>query len=115
MRLILAQICLLIKGIKNPESISYWVLIGPEWLQGFSPSRKSFTLGVPRFFEEVKKILETMPFGGGGGSMIWRTFLITTVTLTVTLADLSLPNNEKTPASARVLTIVCGGERVCHI
>jgi hypothetical protein len=44
--------------------------------------------------------------------MIWSTFLITTVTLTVTLADLSLPNNEKTPASARVLTIVCGGERV---
>ena len=47
--------------------------------------------------------------------MIWSTFLITTVTLTVTLADLSLPNNEKTPASARVLTIVYGGERVCLI
>ena len=44
--------------------------------------------------------------------MIWSTFLITTVTLTVTLADLSLPNNEKTPASAGVLTIVYGGERV---
>ena len=63
-RLILAQIYFLIKGIKNPESINYWVLIGPEWLQGFSPSRKSLTLGVPRFFEAVKEILETMPFGG---------------------------------------------------
>ena len=40
--------------------------------------------------------------------MIWSTFLITTVTL----ADLSLSNNEKTPASAGVLTIVYGGERV---
>ena len=112
-RLILAQICFLIKDIKNPESISYWVLIGPEWLKGFSTSRKSFTLGVPRFFEEVKEILETIPFGGD--SMIWSTFLITTVTLTVTLADLSLSNNEKTPASAGVLTIIYGGERVCHI
>ena len=43
--------------------------------------------------------------------MIWSTFLITTVTL----ADLSLSNNEKTPASAGVLTIIYGGERVCHI
>jgi hypothetical protein len=68
---------------------------------------------VPRFFEEVKEILETIPFGGD--SMIWSTFLITTVTLTVTLADLSLSNNEKTPASAGVLTIIYGGERVCHI
>ena len=39
--------------------------------------------------------------------MIWSTFLITTVTL----ADLSLSNNEKTPASAGVLTIIYGGER----
>ena len=47
--------------------------------------------------------------------MIWSTFLITTVTLTVTLADLSLSNNGKTPASAGVLTIVYGGEKVRHI
>ena len=46
--------------------------------------------------------------------MIWSTFLITTVTLTVTLADLSLSNNEKTPASAGVLTIIYGGEREPH-
>jgi len=46
--------------------------------------------------------------------MIWSTFLITTVTLTVTLADLSLSNNGKTPASAGVLTIVYGGEREPH-
>ena len=68
---------------------------------------------MPRFFEEVKEILETIPFGGGD-SMIWSTFLITTVTLTVTLADLSLSNNGKTPASAGVLTIVYGGEREPH-
>ena len=67
---------------------------------------------MPRFFEEVKEILETIPFGGD--SMIWSTFLITTLTLTVTLADLSLPHNEKTPASARVLTIVYGGKREPH-
>ena len=46
--------------------------------------------------------------------MIWSTFLITTATPTVTLVDLSLSNNEKTPASAGVLTIVYGGEREPH-